>query len=69
MITQKQNLLQLASQRYRNTILNSKVYAGGDCSSDHNLELTRLRMRMKKIKKNSREARLDKNKKGRQVSV
>ena len=25
----------LASQRYRNTILNSKVYPGADCSSGH----------------------------------
>ena len=61
----------LASHRYRNTILNSKVYPGADCSSDHILVVTRLRMRMKKIKKEetSREAGLDKNNKGRQVSV
>ena len=39
------------SQRYRNTILNSKVYPGADCSSDHYLVVTRLIMRMKNIKK------------------
>ena len=61
----------LASQRYRNTILNSKVYPDADCSSDHNLVVTRLRMRMKKIKKKKPVEKLDltKNNKGRQVSV
>ena len=46
-------------------------YPGADCSSDHNLVVTRLRMRMKKITKEetSREAGLDKHNKGRQVSV
>ena len=40
----------ITSQRYRNTILNSKLYPGADCSSDHNLVVTRLRMRVNKIK-------------------
>ena len=49
----------LASQRYRNTILNSKVYPGADCSSGHNLVVTRLKMRMKKIKKKKPVEKLD----------
>ena len=62
----------LASQRYRNTILNSKVYPGADCSSDHNLLVTRLRMRMKNIKKKKPVEKLDLTKitkETRQVSV
>ena len=57
--TKKQIDYILASQRYRNTILNSKVYPGADCSSDHNLVVTRLRMRMKKIKKKKPVEKLD----------
>ena len=44
----------LASQIYRNT-----VYPGADCSSDHNLLVTRLRMRMKNIKKKKPLEKLD----------
>ena len=46
----------LASQRYRNTILNSK---GADCSSDHNLVVTRLRMRVNNIKNKKPIEKLD----------
>ena len=49
----------LASQRYRNTILNSKVYPGADCSSDHNLLVTRLRTRVNKIKNKKPIEKLD----------
>ena len=49
----------LASQRYRNTILNSNVYPDADCSSDHNQVVTRLRMRMKNIKKKKPVEKLD----------
>ena len=49
----------LASQRYRSTTLNSKVYTGADCSSDHNLVVTRLRIRMKNIKKKKPVEKLD----------
>ena len=49
----------LARQVFRNTILNSKVYAGVDCSSDHNLVVTRLRMRMKKFKTKKPVEKLD----------
>ena len=49
--TQNQIDYILAGQIYLNTILSSKVYPGDDCSSDHNLLVTRLRMRMKNIKK------------------
>ena len=55
--TKKQIDYILASQRYRNTILNSKVYPGADCSSDHNLVVTRLRM--KNIKKKKPVEKLD----------
>ena len=60
--TQKQIDYILASQRCRNTILNSNVYSGADCSSDdvdHSLVVTRLRMRMKKIKKKKPVEKLD----------
>ena len=51
--------LKLASQRYRNTTLNSKVYPDADCSSDHNLVVTRLRMRMQNSKKKKPVEKLD----------
>ena len=60
--TNKQIDYILASHRCRNTILNSKVYPGADCSSDdvdHSLVVMRLRMRMKKIKKKKPVEKLD----------
>ena len=57
--TKNQIVYKLASQRYRNTILNSKVYPGAGCSSGHNLVVTRLRTRMKKIKNKKPVEKLD----------
>jgi len=44
----------LVKQRYRNSVKNSRAYPGPDVNSDHNLVMSNIRMKLKKIKKRER---------------
>ena len=41
----------LVSHRYRNGIKNAKIRPSADCGSDHHLVMTKLEVKLKKIKK------------------
>ena len=44
----------LCSQRWRSSIQSAKTRPGADCSSDHELLITKLRLKLKKVGKNAR---------------
>ena len=52
----------LCSQRWRNTIQSAKTKPGADCGSDHELLITKFRLKLKKVGKTTRPFRYDLNK-------
>ena len=48
----------LCSQRWRSSIQSTKTRPGADCSSDHELLITKFRLKLKKVGKTARSNRL-----------
>ena len=51
----------LCSQRWRSSIQPTKKRLGADCGSDHELLITKFRLKLKKIEKITRQLRYDLN--------
>ena len=51
----------LYSQRWRSSIQSAKTRQGADCGSDHELLITKFRMKLKKVEKTARPFRYDLN--------
>ena len=51
----------LCSQRWRNSIQSAKTRPGVDCGSDHELLITKFRLKLKKVGKTTRPCRYDLN--------
>ena len=51
----------ICSQRWRSSIQSAKTRPGADCGSDHELVITKFRLKLKKIGKTSRPFRYDLN--------
>ena len=51
----------LCSQRWRSSIQSAKTGPGGDCGSDHELLITKFRLKLKKVGKTTRPFRYDLN--------
>ena len=51
----------LCSQRCRNSIQSTKTRPGADCGSDHELLITKFRLKLKKVGKTARPFRYDQN--------
>ena len=51
----------LCSQRWRSSILSTKTRPGADCGSDHELLITKFRLKLKKVGKTTRPFRYDLN--------
>ena len=51
----------LCSQRWRSSIQSAKIRLGGDCGSDHELLITKFRLKLKKAGKTARPFRYDLN--------
>ena len=51
----------LCSQRWRNSIQSTKTRPGADCGSDHELLITKFRLKLKKVGKTARPLRYDIN--------
>ena len=51
----------LCSQRWRSSIQSAKTRLGADCSSDHELLITKFRLKLKKVGKTARPCRYDLN--------
>ena len=51
----------LCSQRWRSSIQSTKTRPGVDCGSDHELLITKFRLKLKKVGKNTRPFRYDLN--------
>ena len=51
----------LCSQRWRNSIPSTKTRPGADCGSDHELPITKFRLKLKKVGKTTRPFRYDLN--------
>ena len=49
----------LAQSRWRSSLINVKTYPGADCGSDHELLVTTIKMKMRKIKKPAAPIRFD----------
>jgi len=49
------------SQRWRNSIQSAKARPGADCGSDHELPITKLRLKLKKVGKTTRPLEYDLN--------
>ena len=49
----------LCSQRWRSSIQSAKIRPGADCGSDHELVITKLRLKWKKLGKTTRSFRYD----------
>ena len=54
----------LCSQRWRSFIQSAKTRPGADCGSDHELLITKFRLKLKKIGKTARPFKYDLNHKG-----
>ena len=52
----------LCSQRWRSSIQSTKTRPGADCASDHELLITKFRLKLKKVGKTARPFRYDLNK-------
>ena len=48
----------LCSQRWRSSIQSTKTRPGADCGSDHELLITKFRLKLKKVEKTTRPFRL-----------
>ena len=51
----------LCSQRWRSSIQSTKMRLGADCGSDHELLITKFRLKLKKVRKTTRPFRYDLN--------
>ena len=51
----------LCSQRWRSSIQSAKTRPGADCGSDHELLITKIRLKLKKVGKTARPFRYDLN--------
>ena len=51
----------LCSRRWRSCIQSAKTRPGADCDSDHQLLITKFRLKLKKVGKTTRSARYDLN--------
>ena len=51
----------LCSQRWRSSIQSAKTRLGADCGSDHELLITKFRLKLKKVGKTARPLRYDLN--------
>ena len=51
----------LCSQRWRSSIQSKKTRPGADCGSDHELLITKFRLKLKKVGKTARQFRYDLN--------
>ena len=51
----------LCSQRWRSSIQSTKTRPGADCDSDHELLITKFRLKLKKVRKITRPCRYDLN--------
>ena len=51
----------LCSQRWRSSIQSAKTRLGADCGSDHDLLITKFRLKLKKVGKTTRPFRCDLN--------
>ena len=51
----------LCSQRWRSSIQSTKTRPGADCGSDHELLITKFRLKLKKVGKTARPSRYDLN--------
>ena len=51
----------LCSHRWRSSIQSAKTRLGADCGSDHELLITKFRLKLKKVKKTTRPFRYDLN--------
>ena len=51
----------LCSQRWRSSIQSTKIRPGADCGSDHELLITKFRLKLKKVGKTTRPFRYDLN--------
>ena len=51
----------ICSQRWRSSIQSTKTRAGADCGSDHELLITKFRLKFKKVGKTTRPFRYDLN--------
>ena len=51
----------LCSQRWRSSIQSAKTRPGADCSSEHELRIAKLRLKLKKVGKTTRTFRYDLN--------
>ena len=49
----------LIRQRYRNAIISAKTYPSADIGSDHNPVVTKIRLRMKRIKRRAENTRIE----------
>ena len=60
---QRQNQIDyiLCSQRWRSSIQSTKTRLGADCGSDHELLITKFRLKLKKVQKTARPFRYDLN--------
>ena len=58
---QYQNLIDyiLCRQRWRSYIQSAKTRSGADCGSDHELLITKFRLKLKKVGKNTRSFRYE----------
>ena len=60
-INQNQTDYILCSQRWRSSIQSTKTRPGADCGSDHELLLTKFRLKLKRVGKTTRPFRYDLN--------
>ena len=60
-ITRNQVDYILCSQRWRSSIQSTKTRPGADCGSDHELLITKFRLKLKKVGKTARPFRYDLN--------
>ena len=51
----------LCSQRWRRSIQSAQTRPGADCGSDHEVFITKLRLKLKKVEKTTRPFRYDLN--------
>ena len=58
---QKQTDYILCCQRWRNSIQSAKTRLGADCGSDHELLITKLKLKLKRVGKTTRPFRYDLN--------
>ena len=61
MVNTEIRLIYLCSERWRNSIQSAKTRPGADCGSDHELLITKFRLKLKKVGKTTRPFRYDLN--------